>query len=104
VRASDAVLMSRMGIEFRAGQKSYDIVQTATINKMPWQMLAAYEPPDNEWLKAMLEFYGEQKSTELVRSIATSLRPVISDGHLTMVRAVGAGEYWVALNNYVNLS
>jgi iron(III) transport system substrate-binding protein len=164
VRASDAVLMSRMGIEFRAGQKSYDIVQTATINKMPPQMLAAYEPPeaknvappardpnkrwwgvyanynspayntekvkaselprsyeefpqrqqwagkvaidgtDNEWLKAMLEFYGEQKGTELVRSIATSLRPVITDGHLAMARAVGAGEYWVALNNYVNLS
>jgi hypothetical protein len=46
VRASDAVLMSRMGIEFRADQKSYDIVQTATINKMPSQMLAAYEPPE----------------------------------------------------------
>src|SRR6516165_7256009 len=46
VRASDAVLMSRMGIEFRADQKSYDIVQTATINKMPAQMLAAYEPPE----------------------------------------------------------
>src|SRR5256886_12484167 len=46
VRASDAVLVSRMGIEFRAGQKSYDIVQTATINKMPPQMLAAYEPPE----------------------------------------------------------
>src|SRR6476661_4044804 len=46
VRASDAVLMSRMGIEFRAGQRSYDIVQTATINKMPTQMLAQYEPPE----------------------------------------------------------
>mgnify|MGYP003694079583 CR=1 FL=1 len=45
VRASDAILMSRMSIEFRADQKSYDIVQTATINKMPLQMLAAYEPP-----------------------------------------------------------
>src|SRR5258708_18521889 len=38
--------MSRMGIEFRADQSSYDIVQTATINKMPAQMLAAYEPPE----------------------------------------------------------
>ena len=37
------------------------------------------------------------------RSIATSLRPVITDGHLAMARAVGAGEYRVALNNYVNL-
>src|SRR5262245_10335757 len=46
VRASDAVLMSRMAIEFRADQRSYDIVQTATINKMPVQMLAAYVPPE----------------------------------------------------------
>ena len=45
VRASDAVLMSRMAIEFRADQKSYDVLQTGTINKMPPQMLAAYEPP-----------------------------------------------------------
>ena len=46
VRASDAILMSRMSIEFRADQKSYDLLQTATINKMPLQMLAEYEPPE----------------------------------------------------------
>jgi iron(III) transport system substrate-binding protein len=164
VRASDAVLMSRMGIEFRADQKSYDIVQSATINKMPLQMLAAYEPPeashispeardpnkrwygvyanynspayntdkvkaselpksyeefaqhkewagkvaidgtDNEWLKAMVLYYGEQKGIELVKAIVAALRPVATDGHLAMARATGAGEYWVSLNNYVNLS
>ena len=164
VRASDAVLMSRMAIEFRADQKSYDLLQTATINKMPPQMLAAYEPPearnisadardpnkrwygvyanynspayntekvkaselpksyeefaqhkewagkvaidgtDNEWLKAILQYYGEQKGIELVKNIVAALRPVVTDGHLAMARATGAGEYWVSLNNYVNLS
>jgi iron(III) transport system substrate-binding protein len=164
VRASDAVLMSRMSIEFRADQKSYDIVQDATINKMPLQMLAAYEPPearnispeardpnkrwygvyanynspayntekvkaselpqsyeefaqrkewagkvaidgtDNEWLKAMVQYYGEQKGIEVVKAIVAALRPVVTDGHLAMARATGAGEYWVSLNNYVNLS
>lgn len=164
VRASDAVLMSRMAIEFRAGQRSYDIVQTGTINKMPPQMLAEYEPPeannispqardpnkrwygvyanynspayntervkaselprsyeefaqrkewagkvaidgtDNEWLKAMMQFYGEREGTELVKRLAATLRPVVTDGHLAMARATGAGEYWVSLNNYVNLS
>ena len=164
VRASDAVLMSRMGIEFRADQKSYDIVQSATINKMPLQMLAAYEPPearnispeardpnkrwygvyanynspayntekvkaselpqsyeefaqrkewagkvaidgtDNEWLKAMVLYYGEPKGIEVVKAIVAALRPVVTDGHLAMARATGAGEYWVSLNNYVNLS
>jgi iron(III) transport system substrate-binding protein len=164
VRASDAVLMSRMAIEFRADQKSYDIVQTATVNKMPQRMLAAYVPAeaanisveardanqrwhgvyanynapaynttkvtaaelpksyeqfakhkdwagkvaidgtDNEWLKAMLQHYGEQRGLEVIRSIVTALKPVVTDGHLAMARATGAGEYWVSLNNYVNLS
>jgi iron(III) transport system substrate-binding protein len=164
VRASDAVLMSRMGIEFRADQSSYDIVQTATINKMPAQMLAAYEPPeanhispnardpnqrwygvyanynspayntervkrselpqnyeefarrkewagkvaidgtDNEWLKAIVQYYGERDGIDLVKRIVATLRPVVTDGHLAMARATGAGEYWVSLNNYVNLS
>ena len=164
VRASDAILMSRMAIEFRADQRSYDIAQTATINKMPPQMLAAYVPPeaaniapeardpnkrwhgvyanynspayntdkvkasdlpksyeefvqrkewagkvaidgtDNEWLKAILQYYGEQKGTETVKAIVATLKPVVTDGHLAMARATGAGEYWVSLNNYVNLS
>src|SRR5262245_39419377 len=46
VRASDSVLTSRMTIEFRANQKSYDIVHMTTINKLPPAMLAAYEPPE----------------------------------------------------------
>jgi iron(III) transport system substrate-binding protein len=164
VRASDAILMSRMSIEFRADQKSYDILQTATINKMPLQMLAAYEPleaanisadardpnkrwygvyanynapayntgkvkaselpksyeefaqrkewagkvaidgTDNEWLKAIVQYYGEQKGVDLVKAIVAALRPVVTDGHLALARATGAGEYWVSLNNYVNLS
>ena len=35
VRGSDSVLTSRMTIEFRANQKSYDIVHMTTINKLP---------------------------------------------------------------------
>jgi iron(III) transport system substrate-binding protein len=164
VRASDAVLMSRMAIEFRADQRSWDILHTGTINKMPPAMLAPIEPleaqnifaeardpnkrwygvyanynapaynsqkvkaselpksyeefaqrkdwagkvaidgTDNEWLKAMLQHYGEQKGTQIVKDIVAALRPVVTDGHLALARATGAGEYWVSLNNYVNLS
>jgi len=39
-----------------------------------------------------------------VRSIVAALSPVVTDGHLAMARATGAGEYWISLNNYVNLS
>jgi iron(III) transport system substrate-binding protein len=164
VRASDSVLTSRMMIEFRANQKSYDIVQMTTINKLPPQMLAQYEPPeakniipeardsgkrwfglyanynapayntrkvrasdlpksyeelgqrkewagqvaidgtDNEWLKAVFDYYGEQKTTQVIKDIVATLRPVLTDGHLAMARATGAGEYAISLNNYVNLT
>src|SRR5271170_4654684 len=46
VRAADAVLMSRMAIEFRGNQKAWDIAQTATINKMLPQLLLQFDPPE----------------------------------------------------------
>ena len=33
-----------------------------------------------------------------------TLQPVLTDGHLAMARSVGAGEYALALNQFVNLS
>src|SRR5262249_49787077 len=44
VRASDSQLTARMMIEFRADQKSYDIVHMTTVNKLPPQMLAQVDP------------------------------------------------------------
>ena len=166
VRASDAVLMSRMAIEFRAEQKSWDILHTGTINKMPPQMLAQIEPPeaqahlrrrraipDRRWYgvyanynapayntkkvkaselpKSYEEFaaaqgvgrqgrhrrhrqrmaQGDVRSTTASRrarrssrTSSATLKPVVTDGHLALARATGAGEYWMSLNNYVNLS
>jgi iron(III) transport system substrate-binding protein len=164
VRASDSVLMGRIAIEFRAGQNSYDVINTTTVNKIPPQMLAQFEPAeaknisadardpdrrwygvyanyntpayntnqvkaselpksyeelaqrkdwagkvaidgtDNEWLKGMVLHYGEQRAVALIKDMVGALRPVVTDGHLALARSVGAGEYWVALNNYVNLT
>jgi iron(III) transport system substrate-binding protein len=44
VRASDSVLMSRLAIETRANQKSFDIIHTTTVNKIPAQILAQFDP------------------------------------------------------------
>jgi len=164
VRASDAILMSRMTLEFRANKQAWDIAQTATINKMPPAELIQYDPPeakniapeardpqrrwygvyanynapdyntqhvhaadlpktyedfakhpewaghvsidgtDNEWLKAMVDHYGEDKATKIVKDIVATLKPVVTDGHLAAARSVGSGEYWVGLNQYVNLT
>jgi iron(III) transport system substrate-binding protein len=164
VRGADAMLMSRMTLEFRANQKSWDIAQTATVNKMAPQELLQFDPPeanniapdardpqrrwygvyanynspnyntehvkasdlpqtyedfvkhkewaghvsidatDNEWLKAMFDHYGEEKATKLIKDIVAALQPVVTDGHLAAARSVGSGEYWVGLNQYVNLT
>ena len=164
VRASDTVLMSRVAIEFRADQKSWDVIQTTTVNKLPPQFLAQFDSPaagevapqardpgrrwygvyanyntpayntdrvkaselpqtyedflrhkewagkvaidatDNEWLRAIYQHYGEARGKKLVEDLVATLNPVVTDGHLALARAVGAGEYWLALNNYVNLT
>jgi iron(III) transport system substrate-binding protein len=164
VRGSDAILISRMMLEYRGNQKSWDIAQTATINKMLPQLLLQFDPPeaknimpsardpsrrwyglyanynapnyntqhvkaadlpksyedfakhpdwaghvaidgtDNEWLKAMFEYYGDDKATKIIKDIVAVVKPVVTDGHLAAARSVGSGEYWVGLNQYVNLT
>ena len=39
-----------------------------------------------------------------VRDIVAATKPVVVQGHLAVARAVGSGEYNVALNNYLNLT
>jgi iron(III) transport system substrate-binding protein len=164
IRGNDASLLSRIAIETRAKQPSFDIVHMTNAHKMPQQLLAQFDPSeakqinplardpnrrwygvytvyttpayntklvakadlpksfeefaqrkewagkvaidhtDIEWLRGMMQFYGEQKGTALVRQIATNLKPVLTDGRLAMVRSVAAGEYLFALNNFVNLT
>jgi len=164
VRGADAPLMARMVLEFRGNQKSWDVAQLGTIDKIPPQLLLEFDPPeakniapdardpgkrwyglyanynspgyntqhvkeselpksyedfaqhkewashvaidatDSEWLWAMYQYFGEDKATKIVKDIVAAISPVITDGHLAMARSVGSGEYWVALNNYVNLT
>ncbi|MPZ40703.1 MAG: extracellular solute-binding protein [Rhizobiales bacterium] len=69
-----------------------------------WRGRIAIDNGDTEWLMAMFSHYGEEKGRKLVRDIVTTLAPVVTEGHLALARAVGSGEYWVALNNYTNLT
>ncbi len=164
IRGNDASLISRIAIETRAKQPSFDIVHMTNAHKMPQALLAQFDPSeakhvhplardpnrrwygvytvyttpayntklvskadvpktfeefaqrkewagkvaidhtDIEWLRGMMQFYGEQKGTALVREIAANLKPVLTDGRLAMARSVAAGEYLFALNNFVNLT
>jgi iron(III) transport system substrate-binding protein len=163
VRASDTALFSRISIEHRARQRTWDLVVTTPVNRLPDEVLLQFDPPeaknlmpqargpnrrwygvyanynspgyntnlvkketlpktyeefldrkewvgkiaidknDTEWLYALYAHYGEEKGRNLAQEIATTLKPVLTDGHLALARSVAAGEYWVELNNYTNL-
>jgi iron(III) transport system substrate-binding protein len=44
IRASDSVLMGRIAVEFRAGQAGYDVISTTTVNKIPPELVAQFDP------------------------------------------------------------
>ena len=69
-----------------------------------WARKIAIDATDSEWLSAMFMHYGEERGKKLVGEIARALEPVVIDGHLNLARQVVAGEYWLALNNYVPLT
>ena len=164
VRSSDSIILSRIAIENRARQRSWDVAVTTTVNRLPNDALLQFDPPeargliaqardpnrrwygvyanyntpayntnlvrkselpksyeefldrkewagkvalddtDDEWLSAMIVYYGEERGKRLLKDIAAILKPVMVDGHLALARSVGAGEYWLALNNYASLT
>jgi len=164
VRGSDVQLNSRIAIEHRGRQKAWDIVQTASVQQLPPDILAQYDPPeakniwpsarakdqrwygvytnyntpayntkfvkreelpktyaefaqrpqwagkvaidvnDETWLATIYEHFGEAQAKKMMTEIVSVLKPVIIQGHLATARAVGSGEYWIALNNFLNLT
>jgi iron(III) transport system substrate-binding protein len=164
VRSSDSIILSRVAIESRARQRSWDLAVTTTVNRLPDAALMQFDPPqahglipqardsnrrwygvyanyntpayntdlvktsqlpksyeefldhkewagkialdvtDDEWLSAMMIHFGEGRGKKLLRDIADVLKPVMVEGHLALARSVGAGEYWLALNNYASLT
>jgi ABC-type Fe3+ transport system substrate-binding protein len=68
-----------------------------------WAGHVAIDGTDSEWLWAMVQYYGDDKATALIKDIVAALQPVTTDGHLAQARSVGSGEYWVSLNNFVKL-
>lgn len=72
--------------------------------KKEWAGKAAIDGTDADWLKGFFQHFGEAKAAAIIKGMVGTLNPVITDGHLALARSVGAGEYWLSLNNYVMLS
>jgi iron(III) transport system substrate-binding protein len=69
-----------------------------------WAGKIAIDDTDDEWLAAICAYYGDERGQTLVKNIVAALDPIVTDGHLALARSVGAGEYWLALNNYLPLT
>jgi hypothetical protein len=80
--------------------KSYD----EFLERRQWAGKIALDDTDDEWLSAMIAYHGEERGTKLLKDMVSVLKPVMVDGHLALARSVGAGEYWLALNNYASLT
>ena len=164
VRASESQLNSRILLEARAQQRSWDIYISTAVIKLPQEILAQVDPPlaselipqgrdpnrrwygssanyntpafntklvkasdmpttfegfldhpewaghiaidgtDGQWLSAIYQHYGEDRARKLMGDIVSKLKVTTLDGHLAVARAVGLGEYWIALNNYTTLT
>ena len=74
------------------------------LKKTDWVGKVAIEGTDNEWMNAIFAHYGEAKGKKLISDLVSTLKVVVLDGHLAAARAVAAGEYAVALNNYTMLT
>ena len=73
-------------------------------NRAQWAGRVVVNEYDSEWVTALLRHYGEDKGRAVLRSLGATLKPAIVNGHLAVARAVGSGEYALALTNYVNLT
>jgi len=69
-----------------------------------WRGKVAIDTNDAKWLSGMFRHFGEDKGRKMMQEMMDNLRPTIVDGHLALARAVGAGEYAIAISNYTALT
>jgi ABC-type Fe3+ transport system substrate-binding protein len=74
------------------------------LDRRQWAGKVIIDSTDGDWLAGIVMHYGTERGLKLMRDIVAALRPVVIDGHLNLARAVGAGEYAVALTNFVPLT
>jgi iron(III) transport system substrate-binding protein len=72
--------------------------------KKEWAGKVGLDVGDASWLSGIYRFYGEQKGEQLAKAFFENLKPRMSNGHLALARSVGAGEFDVAITNYLNLT
>ena len=69
-----------------------------------WRDHVVIDSTDRVWLAGMIEHFGMERGRKLIGDIVTTVRPILQKGKLGTVRSLGAGEYWITLNNWASLT
>ncbi len=64
-----------------------------------WKGRIAVEAGDDEWLGALIKYWGEDRAMAFARALS-ALKPDVRKGHVLLAQLVGAGEVPVALTAY----
>ena len=64
-----------------------------------WKGKLAIEATDQEWLGALIKYWGEQRGMDFFRKLAT-LKPELRKGHVLLAQLIAAGEIPVGLTAY----
>lgn len=68
-----------------------------------WKGHIALDYTDRDWYAGFMTSMGKDKGGKIIADIVNTLEPALYKGHLALARALGSGEYWLNLNNYLNL-
>jgi iron(III) transport system substrate-binding protein len=69
-----------------------------------WKDHVVIDSTDRVWLAGMIEHFGMERGRKLFADIVSTVRPILQKGKLGTVRSLGAGEYWITLNNWASLT
>lgn len=64
-----------------------------------WRGQLAIEATDQEWLGAIIKYWGEERGMAFFRKLA-ELKPELRKGHVLLAQLIGAGEIPVGLSAY----
>jgi iron(III) transport system substrate-binding protein len=74
------------------------------LNHPEWAGHVGITDGDYPWMASLFDYYGQDKGRALIEKLVSTLKPIPVDGHLALARGVASGEYWIALNNFINLT
>ncbi|HEU5288338.1 MAG TPA: ABC transporter substrate-binding protein [Candidatus Limnocylindria bacterium] len=82
--------------------KAGEIKTYEDIANPKWKGQVVVDDTDYEWYQGLIKVLGQQKADDLLKKIHSTVGVKVLDGHGTINDKVTAGEYAIALNNYLN--